>query len=108
MRVHLKFHHMCVCVMLLAGCAMCGGGEGTDCGSVREELHPQRDRTAGADPQWHQQACGAAAEWALHQRASADRPPAAQAAPVSSALSADVLLSISFQGEICSKSCQHC
>lgn len=81
----------------LAGCAVRGGGEGADRGSVWEELPPQRDGTAGADPRWHKQACGATAEWALHQCPSTDRPAAAQTAPVSSALFPYVLSVVPFR-----------
>lgn len=81
MLVHLNSHCLC---LLLAGGAVCGGVEGACSGSVWKKLDAQRDGTPPKDPEWHQQACGAAAEWALHQCASTDCPTTAQTSPVSS------------------------
>lgn len=71
--------------IFLAGCAVRGGGEGASLESLWEERDAQHDGAARADPQRHQQTCGAAAVRALHQRAATDRPAAAQTSPVSSA-----------------------
>ena len=62
---------------------MRGGGEGSDHGPLREERLRRRHGAAGADLRRHQQVGGTAPERAVHQRASSDRPAAAQTAAVS-------------------------